>query len=298
MLVRVTAAGVNFRDTYERSGTYPMPFPHVPGVEGAGTVVAVGDGVQGFAVGDRVAWADARGSYAELVLVAADQALPVPANVDLETAAALPLQGMTAHYLVRSTFVVQPGHTILVTAAAGGTGLLLTQLAVAQGARVIGLVGSEEKAALARQAGAAEVIRYRELGDLTTELPQRVRELTDGEGVDVAYDGVGRDTFDATLASVRRRGMIVLFGLASGPVPPIDLQRLNQAGSVFATRPKLGDYIATGEELRWRAKELFDALAAGSLRVRVGARFPLADARGAHRALESRHTTGKVLLEV
>lgn len=296
LLVRTAAAGVNFRDIYERSGVYPMPFPHVPGAEGAGTVLAVGDGVSGFAVGDRVAWADARGSYAELVVVPAEQALPVPDGVELEVAAAVPLQGMTAHYLVTSTFPVQRGHTVLLTAAAGGTGLLLTQLAAARGARVIGLVGSEEKAALARNAGAAEVIVCAGLGDLTTEVPARVRELTDGQGVDVAYDGVGKDTFDATLASVRRRGMVVLFGGASGQVPPVDPQRLNHAGSLYLTRPKLGDYIATAEELRWRADELFQAVANGTLRVRIGARFPLAEARAAHQALEGRLTTGKVLL--
>lgn len=295
-MVRTAAAGVNFRDIYERSGVYPMPFPHVPGAEGAGTVLAVGDGVSGFAVGDRVAWADARGSYAELVVVPAEQALPVPDGVELEVAAAVPLQGMTAHYLVTSTFPVQRGHTVLLTAAAGGTGLLLTQLAAARGARVIGLVGSEEKAALARNAGAAEVIVCAGLGDLTTEVPARVRELTDGQGVDVAYDGVGKDTFDATLASVRRRGMLVLFGGASGQVPPVDPQRLNHAGSLYLTRPKLGDYIATAEELRWRADELFQAVANGTLRVRIGARFPLAEARAAHQALEGRLTTGKVLL--
>lgn len=296
LLVRTAAAGVNFRDIYERSGVYPMPFPHVPGAEGAGTVLAVGDGVSGFAVGDRVAWADARGSYAELVVVPAEQALPVPDGVELEVAAAVPLQGMTAHYLVTSTFPVQRGHTVLLTAAAGGTGLLLTQLAAARGARVIGLVGSEEKAALARNAGAAEVIVCAGLGDLTTEVPARVRELTDGQGVDVAYDGVGKDTFDATLASVRRRGMVVLFGGASGQVPPVDPQRLNHAGSLYLTRPKLGDYIATAEELRWRADELFQAVANGTLRARIGARFPLAEARAAHQALEGRLTTGKVLL--
>lgn len=296
LLVRTAAAGVNFRDIYERSGVYPMPFPHVPGAEGAGTVLAVGDGVSGFAVGDRVAWADARGSYAELVVVPAEQALPVPDGVELEVAAAVPLQGMTAHYLVTSTFPVQRGHTVLLTAAAGGTGLLLTQLAAARGARVIGLVGSEEKAALARNAGAAEVIVCAGLGDLTTEVPARVRELTDGQGVDVAYDGVGKDTFDATLASVRRRGMVVLFGGASGQVPPVDPQRLNYAGSLYLTRPKLGDYIATAEELRWRADELFQAVANGTLRARIGARFPLAEARAAHQALEGRLTTGKVLL--
>jgi NADPH:quinone reductase len=296
LLVRLGAAGVNFRDTYERSGVYPMQFPHVSGAEGAGTVLAVGDGMADVAVGDRVAWADARASYAEQVVVGADAALPVPDGVDLETAAALPLQGMTAHYLVTSTFDVRPGQTVLLTAAAGGVGLLLTQLATARGARVIGLVGSPEKEALAREAGAAEVVRYTELGDLTAELPAIVRDMTDGAGVDVAYDGVGRQTFDASLASLRRRGMLVLFGGASGQVPPFDPQRLNAGGSLFLTRPKLGDYTADRAETRWRAGELFAAVAAGTLRVRVGARFPLAEAARAHEALEGRATTGKVLL--
>lgn len=298
LLVRVAAAGVNFRDTYERAGVYPMPFPHVPGSEGAGTVVAVGGGVTDFTAGDEVAWADARGSYAEQALVPADQALPVPDGVNLEVAAAVALQGMTAHYLVGSTFPVQPGQTVLLTAAAGGTGLLLTQLATARGARVIGLVGSGEKEALAREAGAGEVIRYTEFDDLTAELPRLVRDLTGGQGVDVAYDGVGKDTFDAMLASVRRRGMMVLFGGASGQVPPVDLQRLNHAGSLYVTRPKLGDYTVTRQELLGRAGELFDAVAAGTLQVRIGERFPLAQAGAAHEALEGRRTTGKVLLEV
>ncbi|GAA1649856.1 quinone oxidoreductase family protein [Georgenia ruanii] len=296
LVVRLAAAGVNFRDTYERSGVYPMPFPHVPGAEGAGTVTAVGEGVTDVAVGDRVAWADARASYAEQVLVPAAAALPVPDGLDLETAAALPLQGMTAHYLVASTFPLGPGQTALLTAAAGGVGLLLTQMATARGARVIGLVGSREKEVLAREAGAAEVVRYTELDDLTAELPGIVRELTGGAGVDVAYDGVGRTTFDASLASLRRRGMLVLFGGASGQVPPFDLQRLNSVGSAFVTRPKLADYVADREELLWRAGEVFGAAVAGRLTVRVGARFPLAEARQAHEALEGRGTTGKVLL--
>ena len=296
LVVDVAAAGVNFIDTYKRSGVYPMAFPHVPGAEGAGTVAGVGAGVEGFAVGDTVAWADARGSYAERVVVRADAALPVPAGVDVRTAAALPLQGMTAHYLVASTFPVQAGQTILLTAAAGGVGLLLTQLAVARGARVIGLVGSAEKERLARAAGAAEVVRYTELGDLTAELPALVREMTDGVGVDVAYDGVGKDTFGASLASIRRRGMLVLFGGASGQVPPVDPQRLNAAGSLYLTRPTLAHYTADRAELLWRARELFDAVAAGTIDVRVGAQFPLAEAGAAHAALEGRATTGKVLL--
>jgi NADPH:quinone reductase len=298
LLVRLAAAGVNFRDTYERAGIYPRPFPHIPGAEGAGTVEAVGDGVSGFNPGERVAFVDARGSYAELVVIPADQALPVPDAMGLDLAAAVALQGMTAHYLVASTFPVQRGQTVLLTAAAGGTGLLLTQLAAARGARVIGLVGSAEKEALARGAGAAEVILYTELEDLPAQLPDLVGGLTGGQGVDVVYDGVGRDTFDATLACLRRRGMMVLFGGASGQVPPFDLQRLNRAGSLFATRPKLGDYVATREELLWRANEVFGAVAAGSLEVRIGERFSLERARSAHEALEGRRTTGKVLLEV
>jgi len=296
VLVRVRAAGVNFIDTYRRSGVYAMPFPHVVGSEGAGVVEAVGSGITTIAVGDRVAWAAASGSYAELVAVRADAALVVPPDVSDQVAAALPLQGMTAHYLVTSTFPVGPGTTVLLHAGAGGVGLLATQLAVARGARVITTVGSADKEVLSRQAGAAEVIRYRELSDLTTELPALVRDLTDGRGVDAVYDSVGRDTFDASLASVRRRGTLVLFGASSGPVPPVDPQRLNAAGSVFLTRPTLGDYTADRDELDRRSAELFGAVADGSLDVRIGATYPLADAAEAHRALESRSTTGKVLL--
>lgn len=296
LLVEVAAAGVNFIDTYRRSGIYPVPFPHVPGLEGAGRVVAVGPCVTGWARGDAVAWADAPGSYAEFVTVPARAALPVPDGIDLRIAAAVPLQGMTAHYLVASTFPVQPGHDVLVHAAAGGVGLLLVQLAVARGARVIGTVSTPEKEALARAAGAAEVIRYTELTDPTTDLPRLVRDLTGGVGVHVAYDGVGRDTFDASLASVRRRGMLVLFGGASGQAAPVNPQRLSAAGSLYLTRPTLGDYTATREELTWRASEVFGSVAAGTLDVRIGATFPLSEAAAAHAALEGRATTGKVLL--
>jgi len=296
VLVRVAAAGVNFVDTYRRGGVYRMPFPHVVGSEGAGEVVEVGADVTSLAPGDRVAWASAPGSYAELVTVREADALPVPPGVDDTTAAALPLQGMTAHYLVASTFPVAEGHDVLLHAGAGGVGLLLTQLAAARGARVISTVGSADKEQLARAAGASEVIRYRELSDLTTELPALVRDLTGGRGVHVAYDGVGKDTFEASLASLAPRGTLVLFGGSSGQVPPFDLQRLNAAGSLFVTRPTLGHYTATRDELVWRATELFDAAAAGALDVRVGATYPLADAAGAHRALEGRATTGKVLL--
>jgi NADPH2:quinone reductase len=296
VLVRVAAAGVNFIDTYRRSGTYRMPFPHVVGSEGAGEVVQVGADVTTLAPGDRVAWASAPGSYAELVAVPEAHALPVPPGVDDATAAALPLQGMTAHYLATSTFPLREGHDVLLHAGAGGVGLLLTQLAAARGARVIATVGSADKEALARAAGASDVIRYRELSDLTAELPALVRDLTGGRGVHVVYDGVGKDTFDASLASLARRGTLVLYGGSSGQVPPVDLQRLNAGGSLFVTRPTLGDHTATRDELLWRATELFDAVAAGALDVRVGATYPLADAADAHRALEGRTTTGKVLL--
>ncbi|WP_169165771.1 quinone oxidoreductase family protein [Cellulomonas taurus] len=296
LLVRTVAAGVNFIDTYRRAGVYPMTYPHVVGSEGAGEVVAVGSQVDGFAVGDLVAWADAPSSYAELVVVPARAALPVPAGVDPLVAAALPLQGMTAHYLVASTFPVTEGQEVLVHAAAGGVGLLLTQLAVARGARVIGTVGTPEKEELARAAGATDVIRYTELQDLTEELPAIVRGLTGGKGVHTVFDGVGRSTFDASLASLRPRGGLALFGGASGQVPPVDPQLLNRAGSVFLTRPTLAHYTASAEETRWRSGELFAAVAEGTLDVRIGAQYPLEEAAEAHRALEGRETTGKVVL--
>ncbi len=297
VLVKAAAAGINFIDTYRRGGVYPMPFPHTPGDEGAGVVVAVGEDVTDLAEGDRVAWADSPGSYAELVRVKAERALRVPHGVGLDVAAALPLQGLTAHYLVTSTYPVQPGDPILVHAGAGGVGLLLTQLATSRGARVITTVSSAEKEALSRAAGAVEVIRYDLLKDLTAELPGLVKELAGG-GVPVVYDGVGRSTFDASLACLRRRGTMVLFGASSGPVPPFDIQRLNSGGSLFLTRPTLGHYIATTEELRGRADELFAAVVDGGLDVRIGARFALADAAKAHEALEGRATTGKVILQI
>lgn len=296
VLVKVAAAGVNFIDTYRRSGVYAMPFPHVVGSEGAGEVVALGEGVTGFAVGDQVSWDNAPGSYAELVAVPAADAIRLPEGLDPVTAAALPLQGMTAHYLVRSTFEVQPGHDVLLHAGAGGVGLLATQLATARGGRVITTVGTAEKAELSRAAGAAEVIDYSTLADLTAELPPLVKGLTGGAGVHVVYDGVGRATFDASLASLRRRGTLVLFGGASGQVPPLDLQRLNSGGSLYVTRPTLAHYTATRDEIEWRMEELFEAVLNGRLSLRIGARHPLAEAAEAHRALEGRQTTGKVLL--
>jgi NADPH2:quinone reductase len=298
VVVRVAVAGVNFIDTYRRAGVYPMSYPHVVGSEGAGEVVAVGPDVQAVRVGQRVSWSSSAGSYAELAVVKAAQAVVVPPGVDDETAAALAMQGITAHYLTASTVPLEPGDDVLLHAAAGGVGLLATQLATLRGARVIGTVGSAEKEALARAAGAAEVIRYRELADLTRDLPPLVRGLTGGVGVRVAYDSVGKDTFEASLASIRPRGTLVLFGGSSGQVPPFDLQRLNAAGSLYVTRPSIGAYARTRDELEWRAGELFALVADGTLSVRIGARFPLAQAADAHRALESRVTTGKVLLQV
>ena len=296
VLVKVAAAGVNFVDTYRRGGVYPMPFPHIVGSEGSGVVVGLGEGVTDVALGERVAWSDQPDSYAELVAVYADRLVQVPDGIGMDVAAAVPLQGMTAHYLVTSTYPVQPGDDVLVHAAAGGVGLLLTQLVVAHGGRVIATVSTAEKEALAREAGADVVIRYDQLADLTAELPKLVKDATGGKGVAVVYDGVGKTTFDASLASLKPRGMMVLFGGSSGQVPPFDLQRLNSGGSLFITRPTLGFYTATTDELRWRAKELFEAVQAGKLNVRIGARFPLADAAEAQRALEGRKTTGKVIL--
>ncbi len=291
LLVSVGAAGVNYIDTYHRRGLYPRDLPFVPGVEGAGTVVAVGEDVTGHAVGDHVAWADAPGSYAQQVAVPATKAFAVPEGVDDETAAAAMLQGLTAHYLVTSTYSVKPGDTVLVHAAAGGMGLLLTQLVKARGGKVIGTVSTPEKEALAREAGADEVIRYTE-----TDFVAAVRDLTGGVGVAVVYDGVGKTTFDGSLACLARRGVLALYGASSGPVPPVDPQRLNAAGSVFLTRPTLAHHIATPEEFRWRCDELFQAIGAGRVSVRVGGRYPLADASKAHADLEGRRTTGKLLL--
>ncbi|HYH30509.1 MAG TPA: quinone oxidoreductase [Pseudonocardia sp.] len=292
LLVEVAAAGVNYIDTYQREGIYPMPLPYVPGLEGAGRVRAVGEGVSGVAVGERVAWAENLGSYAELVAVDAAKAVPVPDDVPDDVAVGALLQGMTAHFLVTDTHPVQPGEDVLVHAAAGGVGLLLTQLAAARGARVIATVSTEEKERLARAAGAAEVIRYTEVDDLAAT----VRALTGGAGVPVVYDSVGATTFDASLASLHRRGMLVLFGASSGPVPPVDPQRLNSAGSVFLTRPKLFDHVVTREELTARAAAVYAAVADGSLDVRIGQRYPLAEARAAHEDLQGRRTTGKLLL--
>ncbi|MBK0421877.1 quinone oxidoreductase [Leucobacter sp. CSA2] len=289
ILVEAAATGVNFIETYQRSGLYPVSFPFTPGAEGAGRVLAVGDGVAGHAVGDFVATAEARATYAERFVVAAEGAVRVPDGIAPEIAAAIPLQGLTAHYLANSAAHPEPGETVLVHAGAGGVGLLLTQLLAARGVRVITTVSSESKRELSLAAGAATVLDY-------PGFPERVRELTDGEGVAVAYDGVGRATFDGSLDSLRVRGELVLFGGASGPVPPFDLQRLNSGGSLSVTRPTLTHFLRDAEERAWRYGELFAAIEAGTLDVRVGATFPLAEAAAAQTALEGRATTGKVLL--
>src|SRR2546426_5257323 len=290
-LVRIEAAGVNFIDVYHRSGAYPVPFPLVPGQEGAGTVVAVGGGVSEVAVGDRVAFASGPGTYAELVSIPAARLVPVPQGVSTKQAAAAMFQGMTAHYLATSTYALKPGDTCLVHAAAGGVGLLLSQIAKLRGARVIGTASTEEKAALAREAGADEVIRYTE-----QDFEAEVKRLTDGAGLQVIYDSVGKTTFDKGLNCLARRGMMVLYGQSSGPVGPFDPQLVSQKGSLFLTRPTLGHYIATRDELQARAGEGLGWLKTGRLKVRIGHEFPLAQAAEAHRQLEGRKTTGKVLL--
>ncbi|MEV4648770.1 quinone oxidoreductase [Saccharopolyspora sp. NPDC049357] len=291
LLVDVAAAGVNFIDTYQRSGLYSMQLPFTPGSEGAGEIVAVGPDVDGFAVGERVAWAMTPGSYAEKALVPASSAVKVPDGVADDLAAAAMLQGMTAHYLINSTHEVTTGETVLVHAAAGGMGLLLTQLIKSRGGNVIGTVSTEEKERLAREAGADEIIRYTE-ADVAAE----VSDLTDGRGVDVVYDGVGKSTFEASLASLRPRGTLALFGASSGPVPPIDPQRLNSGGSLFLTRPSLGHHLLNREELDWRAGDVFNWITSGTINIRIGGTYPLADARKAHEDLEGRRTTGKLLI--
>lgn len=291
VLVEVAACGVNFIDTYQRSGLYQMTLPFTPGSEAAGRVLRAGSAVAGFAEGDRVAWAGVAGSYAERVAVPASSAVKVPETVDDRTAAAAMLQGMTTHYLVASTYPIRSGDTALVHAAAGGMGLLLTQLITARGGTVIGTTSTAEKEELAREAGAAEVVRYTE-----ADIAAQVRERTGGRGVDVVYDGVGKTTFEASLASLRPRGTLALFGAASGPVPPVDPQRLNSAGSLFLTRPNLGHHLLTREELEWRSGEIFEAVSAGELEIRIGGSYSLGEARRAHEDLEGRRTTGKLLL--
>ncbi|MPZ61521.1 MAG: zinc-binding dehydrogenase [Propionibacteriales bacterium] len=290
--VDVAASGVNFIDVYFRSGAYPMETPFTPGSEGAGTVSAVGQGVDELSVGDRVAWAMLPRSYAERVVIPAARAVPVPDEVTSEDAAAVMLQGMTAHYLTHATYRVQPGDTVLVHAAAGGVGLLLTQIVKLCGGRVIGTVSTPDKEKLARDAGADHVIRYAD----TDDLAQEVRDLTGGVGVAAVYEGVGKDTFEASLASLRPRGMLALFGQSSGAVPPFDLQRLNAAGSLFVTRPTLAHYVGDREQLLHRAHAVLGWVGSGQLSVHIGGRYPLADAGAAHTDLQARRTTGKLLL--
>lgn len=288
---RVEAAGLNFIDIYKRNGLYAVPLPHTLGQEAAGVVTALGAGVAGLAVGERIASAAAQGAYAAEATVAAAQAVKIPAGVSSREAAAVMLQGMTAHYLACDTFPLQPGHTALVHAGAGGVGLLLIQIARLRGARVLATVGTEEKAALARGAGAETVCLY-----TRENFTEAARAFTGGRGVDVVYDSIGKDTFEASLASLRPRGMMVSYGNSSGPVPPVAPLVFSQRGSLFFTRPTLAHYTATPAELHARASELFGWMQAGKLTVRVGATFPLREAAEAHRALESRATTGKVLL--
>lgn len=289
LLVERVASGVNFIEVYQRSGLYQVPLPFVPGSEGAGIVAAVGADVVGFRVGDRVTTAEARGTYADFFLVDADRAVIVPDDVSTEVAAAVPLQGLTAHYLSTSSAHPAPGETVLVHAGAGGVGLLLTQLLAHRGVHVIATASTPEKRARVLEAGAQQAIPY-------AGFSERVRELTDNTGVSVAYDGVGRDTFDGSLAALRTRGALVLFGAASGPVPPFELQRLASGGSLSVTRPSLGHFLRTPEERAERYAELFEGIAAGWLTFSIGQRFPLEQAAEAHRALMARETTGKALL--
>lgn len=289
VLIGVEAAGVNFIDVYHREGRYPMPLPFTPGAEGAGPVLAVGEGVTGLAVGDVVAWHQGPGSYAEKVAVPADKVVKVPAGLDTKTAAAVMLQGLTAHYLTTSTYAVNEGDVAVVHAAAGGVGLLLTQMVKLRGGRVIATVSTDDKAKLAREAGADEVVGYEGFA-------AKVREFSGGAGAHVVYDGVGKSTFEEGLSALRPRGMMALYGGASGAVPAFDPLRLSQAGSLFLTRPTLNHYVLDRAELEWRVGDLLTWLAEGSLDVRVGGTYPLAEAAQAHRDLEARRTTGKLLL--
>lgn len=293
VLVRVAFAGVNFIDTYHRSGLYKLPLPAILGSEGAGTVAAVGDGVIGVAPGDRVAYANARGSYAALQAVPAAMLVRVPEAVPLQSAAAVMLQGMTAHYLTHSTFALAAGHTCLIHAAAGGTGRLMVQMATLRGARVIATAGSAEKVALTLGDGASAGIDYS-----TQDFVAEVRRLTEGRGVDVVYDGVGQATFLKGLDCLRPRGTMVIFGNASGPVAPFDPLTLSAKGSLYLTRPTLGAYIARRDELEGRANDLFTWIANGQLQVRVDRVYPLAEAAQAHIDLAARKTTGKLLLAI
>jgi len=290
-LVEIKAIGVNFIDVYFREGRYPSQLPFTVGQEAAGVVKAVGGGVTSVQPGDRVAYTGLQGSYAEFAVVDASRLVVIPDSLDFESAAAAMLQGMTAHYLCHDTYPLRAGETALIHAAAGGVGLLLVQMAKQLGARVIGTAGSEEKAQLAREAGADEVILYS-----THDFEAETKRLTEGKGVHVVYDGVGRSTFDKDLEVLRPRGYLVLFGGASGAVPPFDPITLSRKGSLFLTRPTLAHYIATREELSHRANDVLSWIASGKLKLRISHKYPLANAQQAHRDLEGRRTTGKVLL--
>jgi NADPH2:quinone reductase len=290
-LVQIEAIGVNYIDVYHRTGLYPLPLPFTPGTEAAGTVEAVGPGVSEIEVGDRVAYTMAIGSYAEYAVVPASRLVKIPDEMDAQRAAAAMLQGMTAHYLVTSTYPLKSGDTALVHAAAGGVGLLLVQMAKRIGARVFGTVSTKEKAEIAREAGLDEVILYTE-----RDFQEEVKRLTGGKGVRVVYDSVGKTTFMKSLESLAPRGLLALFGQSSGPVPPLDAALLAQKGSLYLTRPTLAHYTATREELLWRALDVLEWASSGELKLRIGKTFPLAEAAEAHRQLEGRATTGKILL--
>lgn len=291
-LVEIKASGVNFIDVYLREGRYPVPLPFINGQEGSGLVKEVGSAVKDLKPGDRVAYTSSVGSYAEFAAVPATRLVKIPDSLTFEDAAAAMLQGMTAHYLLNSSYKLQRGETALIHAAAGGVGLLLVQMAKRIGARVIGTAGTEEKAQLARGAGADQCIVYTQ-ADFEIE----TKRLTDGKGVHVVYDGVGKATFDKDLEVLRPRGYLVLFGGSSGAVPPFDLIKLSQKGSLFITRPTLAHYTATREELEWRASDVLGAIAQGELKLRIHNTYPLAEAAQAHRDLEGRKTTGKLLLK-
>ncbi|WP_025735847.1 quinone oxidoreductase family protein [Mycobacterium genavense] len=293
LLIRAEAIGVNFIDTYFRSGQYPSELPLVLGSEVCGTVAATGEGITEFRVGDRVVSAAASGAYAEFATAPAYLTAHVPDGVSSEVAAAALLKGLTAHYLLKSVYPVQAGDVVLVHAGAGGVGLILTQWAHLLGVRVITTVSTPEKAALSRKAGADEVLSY---PDDPARFGQQIRDLTGGLGVAAVYDGVGATTFDASLASLAVRGTLALFGAASGPVPPVDPQRLNAAGSVFLTRPTLAHFMRTGQEFSWRADELFEAVAGGAINIEVSGRYPLAEATRAHQDLQGRKTAGPIVL--
>jgi len=289
--VKVHAIGLNYIDVYYRTGLYKTSLPFTPGMEAAGVVDAVGENVKGLAPGERVAYAMNLGAYGEYALASAGQLVKLPDEVDFATGAAVMLQGMTAHYLTCSTFPLQSGQTALVHAAAGGVGLLLLQVARLMGARVIGTVSTDEKAALALTAGADHVIRYDRV-----DFEAEVKKLTNGQGVEVVYDSVGSATFEKSLNCLKRRGTMVLFGQSSGPVPPVDLNILSAKGSIYITRPSLAHYTSAPEELNWRADDLFKWIAQGRLKLRIDRTFPLREAAKAHQALEGRETKGKVLL--